>query len=95
MADKFKVLYYVNQFFGQIGGEDKAGMPPEFRPEKIGPASGFETQLQGQGEVVGTIICGDNYFNENKNDAMAFILNKVQEITPDLFVAGPAFNLSF
>ncbi len=92
MADKFKVLYYVNQFFGQIGGEDKAGMPPEFRPEKIGPASGFETQLQGQGEVVGTIICGDNYFNENKNDAMAFILNKVQEITPDLFVAGPAFN---
>ena len=28
MSEKFKVLYYVNQFFGQVGGEDKAGMPP-------------------------------------------------------------------
>ena len=25
MSNKFKVLYYVNQFFGQIGGEEKAG----------------------------------------------------------------------
>ena len=29
MSDKFKVLYYVNQFFGQIGGEDKAGIEPD------------------------------------------------------------------
>lgn len=92
MSDKYKVLYYVNQFFGQIGGEDKAGMAPEFRPEKIGPAVGFEGLLKGQGEVVGTIICGDNYFNENKEDAMTFILNKVKEIAPNVFVAGPAFN---
>lgn len=92
MSDKYKVLYYVNQFFGQIGGEDKAGMAPEYRAEKVGPAVGFEGALQGQGEVVGTIICGDNYFNENKEDALSFILNKIKEIAPNVFVAGPAFN---
>lgn len=92
MADKFKVLYYVNQFFGQVGGEDKAGMAPEYRGGKIGPALGFEGLLKGEGEVVGTIICGDNYFNENKEDALAFILNTVKDVAPNVFVAGPAFN---
>ena len=31
MAEKYKVLYYVNQFFGQIGGEEKAGIEPMFK----------------------------------------------------------------
>jgi glycine reductase complex component B subunit gamma len=92
MTGSFKVLYYVNQFFGQVGGEDKAGMPPEFRPEKVGPAVGFEGLLKGEGTIVGTIICGDNYFNENKTDVLEIILNMVKEASPDVFVAGPAFN---
>lgn len=92
MSKEFKVLYYVNQFFGQIGGEDKAGMAPEFHKEKIGPALGFEKLLKGEGQVVGTIICGDNYFNENNEDALNFILNVVKTEAPDIFVAGPAFN---
>jgi betaine reductase len=92
MSGKFKVLYYVNQFFGQVGGEDKAGMPPEYRPEKVGPALGFEGALKGEGEIVGTIICGDNYFNENKEKSLKFILNTIREVSPDLVAAGPAFN---
>lgn len=92
MSDKFKVLYYVNQFFGQVGGEDQAGMPPEFRAGKIGPAMGFEGLLKSEGTVTGTIICGDNYFNESKEAAMATILQMVKEAAPDVFVAGPAFN---
>jgi hypothetical protein len=92
MSGKFKVLYYVNQFFGQVGGEDKAGMPPEYRPEKVGPALGFEGALQGEGEIVGTIICGDNYFNENKEKSLEFLLNTIREVSPDLVAAGPAFN---
>lgn len=92
MSEKFKVLYYVNQFFGQVGGEDKAGMPPEYRPEKVGPALGFEGALQGEGEVVGTIICGDNYFNENKEESLDFIKKTIKEVSPDVVVAGPAFN---
>lgn len=89
---KFKVLYYVNQFFGQIGGEEKAGMEPIFKAEKIGPALGFEGLLEGDGEVVGTLICGDNYFNENKEEALEYIMGVIKEQNPDIVVAGPAFN---
>lgn len=89
---KFKVLYYVNQFFGQIGGEDKAGMEPIFEEKAVGPAMGFNAALNGEGEVIGTLICGDNYFNENKDKALKFIMDVIKEKQPDLVVAGPAFN---
>ncbi len=89
----FKVLYYVNQFFGQVGGEDKAGMEPEYRKgEKVGPAVGFEGKLKGEGEVIGTLICGDNYFNENTKESLEFILNTIKEEKPDIVITGPAFN---
>lgn len=88
----FKVLYYVNQFFGQVGGEDKAGMEPEFRKEHVGVTMQFDKSLKDEGEVIGTIICGDNYFNENKDIALESIMKMVEENKPDVFVAGPAFN---
>lgn len=89
---KYKVLYYVNQFFGQIGGEDKADIEPEYREEAIGPAGGFNNLLGDKGEVIGTLICGDNYFNENKEEALAYILDVIKREDPDIVVAGPAFN---
>ena len=36
-----KVLYYLNQFFSQIGGEDQAGIAPLFKEESVGPATAF------------------------------------------------------
>lgn len=92
MTDKYRVLYYVNQFFGQVGGEDKAGMAPEYVEKTVGPAMGLNGLLNGVGEVVGTIICGDNYFNENKEEALEYIFNVVKKVNPDILVAGPAFN---
>ncbi len=88
----YKILYYVNQFFGQIGGEDKAGIEPEFHQKSIGPAMGFGIQVKGQAEVIGTLICGDNYFNENREAALEYIMNVIKEQKPDMVVAGPAFN---
>ena len=92
MAEKFKVLYYVNQFFGQIGGEDKAGIAPIYKEETVGPAMGFNGLLGEDGEVIGTLICGDNYFNENKEEALEEILKVIKDNNPDIVVAGPAFN---
>lgn len=92
MSNKFKVLYYVNQFFGQVGGEEKAGMEPQYKKETIGPALGFNGLLGEEGEVIGTLICGDNYFNENKEKALEYIMKVVKEENPDIIVAGPAFN---
>ena len=32
-----RVVHYLNQFFGGIGGEEKAGVPLEARPGAVGP----------------------------------------------------------
>lgn len=87
-----RVAHYVNQFFGQIGGEDKAGLPPRVVEGPVGPGILLQGLLAGQGEVVVTLICGDNYFSENIEQAAAEFLGLLHDYDPDVLVAGPAFN---
>lgn len=89
---KIRVVHYINQFFGQIGGEEKANVPPEDREGPVGPGMALEGIFGDEAEIVGTIICGDSYFNENEEDAKKDILERVKKYNPDLFIAGPAFN---
>ena len=90
---KLKVVHYINQFFAQIGGEEKADYPAELRVgEVVGPGMALTQQFGEDAEIVATIICGDSYFNENLDKAKADILAMVKEQAPDVFVAGPAFN---
>jgi glycine reductase len=42
--------------------------------------------------VVGTIVCGDGYFNENLEEASAQVREMLTELQPDVVIAGPAFN---
>ena len=42
---KRKVIYYLNQFFGQIGGEESANIPPRFIEGGIGPSLVFSNQV--------------------------------------------------
>lgn len=90
---KIKVVHYINQFFAQIGGEEKADYPVELRVgEVVGPGLAFATNFKDEAEIVATIICGDSYFNENVEKAKEEILAMVKEQAPDVFIAGPAFN---
>lgn len=89
---KYKVVYYINQFFAGIGGEEKAGWEPELREGPIGPGVGVSSALGEDYEIVATIICGDNYFGENIDAASDTIIDMVKKYQPDVFVAGPAFN---
>ena len=90
---KLKVVHYINQFFAQIGGEEKADYPAELRKgEIIGPGMAFQQAFGDEAEIIGMIVCGDSYFNENADKAKADILAWVKELSPDLFIAGPAFN---
>ena len=88
----WRVVCYVNQFFGQIGGEDMAHVGFSVKHEAIGPAILFQNLLKDDCKVVGTVICGDNYFAENTDKAVAEGVELVRELNPDLFIAGPAFN---
>ena len=42
---KYKIVHYLNQFFGGIGGEDKADFQPEVREEIIGPGMALNAGL--------------------------------------------------
>ena len=92
MAEPFRVVHYVNQFFGQIGGEDQAHVPPVSKAGAIGPAVGLEAGLGGKGRVVGTVICGDTYFTENLDLAKSQVVEMIAAFRPDVVVVGPAFN---
>lgn len=87
-----KVVHYLNQFFGQVGGEDKAHIEPFVKEGFVGPGMAINAAFKGQAQIVATIICGDSYYAENEEKAKATILEMVKEYEPDLFIAGPAFN---
>jgi glycine reductase len=89
---KIKVVHYINQFFAGIGGEEKADYAPEAREGVVGPGMALNGAFGEEAEIVGTIICGDSYFNENLEAAQATILEMVKKFEPDMFIAGPAFN---
>lgn len=87
-----KLVCYVNQFYGGIGGENEANYEPELRAGAVGPGMQLQTLLGGDIEIAATVICGDNYFAENMDAALDKILGWVKETGPDGFIAGPAFN---
>ena len=89
MAQRLRVVHYVNQFFGQIGGEDKADVGPQIVQGPVGPGRLLQQLLGDRGEVVATAICGDNYFVQNLEKASDEILQIVKAYNPDLVVAGP------
>ncbi|MBP1731222.1 MAG: beta-aspartate methyltransferase [Deltaproteobacteria bacterium] len=90
-----RIIHYVNQFFGQIGGEDKAGAEPVVREGAVGPGMLIDQLLAGQGKqgrVVATLICGDNYFTEKTERAAEELIRLIDGTPFDVFIAGPAFN---
>ncbi len=89
---KIRVVHYVNQFFSGVGGEEKAHIEPELRLELPPISNQLQMQLGEEYEVVGAIVCGDSYFNENLEKAQEILLGMIKSLEPQLFIAGPAFN---
>ena len=48
--------------------------------------------LGDEGEVVGTLVCGDNYINEEPEKASSALKDALDRFRPDVVIAGPAFN---
>lgn len=86
-----KAILYLNQFFGQIGGEDKADYKPEIREGLVGPALQLN-KLLDNGEITHTIICGDNFMGSNTDEAISTIIGFLEDKDFDIFIAGPAFQ---
>lgn len=86
-----KAIHYINQFFGGIGGEDKADFRPILQEGVVGPGLVFNN-LMKEVEITHTIICGDNYMGSNKDEAVAEIMELIKNLDFDIFIAGPAFQ---
>ena len=87
-----RVVHYLNQFFGGLGGEEQAGAGLEARDGAVGPGKLLEPLLGGDARIVQTLICGDNYAVEHQDEMIAAALEKIRAANADLFVAGPCFN---
>lgn len=92
MAKQLRVVHYMNQFFGGIGAEAKADVGPTHRSGPVGPGIALGKFLGGEATIVGTLICGDNYFVEREADAVAALLGMAETYDADVLVAGPAFS---
>ena len=92
MGKPLAVVHYINQFFAGIGGEDKADVGPTRRDGPVGAGLVLAKHLGNEATIVGTLICGDNYFVEHQEEAVGALLRMADAYGADLLVAGPAFS---
>ena len=92
MAEKIRVVHYLNQFFAQIGGEEKGGVGPGVKEGPVGPGRALQKALGERGVVSATVFCGDNYFAERQEEATVELLRHIAQYKPALLIAGPAFE---
>jgi len=92
MQGKIRVVHYINQFFGQYGGEEFASMAPVVKEGPVGPGALLQSALGESGTVVATVICGDNFIAEKLEEVSHQVAELMKPFHPDLVVAGPAFG---
>ena len=92
MAQPVRVVHYLNQFFGGLGGEEHAQAPLEAREGPVGPGRLLQQILGAGATVVATLVCGDDYVAEREEVAGASMREALARYAPDLVLAGPAFD---
>lgn len=92
MSGPLRVVHYVNQFFGGIGGEDHADVAVSVKAGAVGPGRVLEKALGDGARVEATLIGGDNFVNERTEEASRAIAAELDRLKPDVLVAGPAFG---
>ena len=81
-----KVVHYLNQFFAGLGGEAAASSVPVRIEGAVGPGKGLGL------DVAVTLACGDDFFGEHEDEALAQLLRWLDEERPDVLVCGPSFG---
>jgi glycine reductase complex component B subunit gamma len=92
MSGPLRVVHYLNQFFGGIGGEDQASVGVTVKAGPVGPGRLLELALGAGALVETTIVCGDNFASERAEETARAIAAELDRLKPDLLVAGPAFG---
>jgi glycine reductase complex component B subunit gamma len=92
MSGPLRVVHYLNQFFGGIGGEEQADVGVTARAGAVGPGRLLEKALGDDARIEATLIGGDNFVSERAGEASHAIAAELDRLRPDVVVAGPAFG---
>ena len=87
-----RVMHFMNQYFAGKGGEEKASLPVSPVEGPVGPGQRLKVLLGDAADIVVTAYCGDNYFSEHREEALASVLQIARNYEVELVVAGPAFE---
>lgn len=87
-----RIVHYVNQFFGGVGGENRAGTEPFSIAGPAGTGRGLANLLAENERIVGTVVGGDNYMAERGSTAVDEVVDLISGLDPSVVVAGPAFG---
>src|SRR5262249_43426318 len=68
------------------GGEDQADVPPFRQEGAVGPGRGLGLAVDL------TLACGDDYFAEHEDEALATLLTWIEEAEATVLICGPAFG---
>src|SRR6266849_4626133 len=88
MSGPLRIVHYVNQFFGGIGGEDQAHVGVTVRAGAVGPGRVLEKALGDGARVEATLVGGDNFVNERAEEASRVIAGELDRLRPDVLGSG-------
>ena len=88
MSQPIRVVHFLNQFFAGVGGEEQANLPVEVREGAVGPGRALQAALGDSGQVVATIVSGDNYFTEESAASARAVTDALSKFQPDVVVPG-------
>ena len=87
-----RLVHYLNQFYGRLGGEAAADTALTTVRGPVGPGTRLQQLLSPSAEIVETLICGDNVAAEEPERFRAAVVEALRSLEFDVVAAGPAFN---
>lgn len=88
-----KVLLFFDQIQSGFGGSERPDVPLQVEKGGIGSYLMFERFMKEiKGVVVGTVVCGPQYFNENEELVKEKVSGLVKKLQVDAVLCGPCFH---
>lgn len=88
-----RAVQFLNQVQAGLGEDERMDIEPQAQNGAVGMGMLLKTMLmRNNADIIGTIVCGDNYFLQNKEEAIEEILKMIENFKADVVICGPALN---
>lgn len=88
-----RVVQFLNQIQAGLGGDERMDIKPQVQAGAVGTGMLLRSMLITKGaDIVGTVICGDNYFLESRESVLPELTGLIKRLNADVVICGPALN---